>query len=148
MQLKGAAQSWFQPMLSDYVDTESPDKDTIAYFRNFAKFEELIKQVFGTVNEARATSRTIYTLRQKGSAAAYFSEFQKVAKDLSWEDEDAFAEIFYNGLKESVRQKMMTPPTTYKEIVDEAIRINNRLYELSIENRSTRLTIGRGGYNN
>lgn len=145
MQLKGAAQSWFQPMLSDYVESETPDKDTQACFRNFAKFEELIKQVFGTVNEARAASRTIYTLRQKGSAASYFSEFQKVAKDLSWEDEDAFAEIFYNGLKDSVRQKMMKPPTTYKDMVAEAIDIDNRLYELSIENRSARNPAGRGG---
>jgi len=149
MHLKGAAQDWFQPILKEYIETSDPDKDVKMMFGYFAKFEEGIKQVFGTINEERAASRKIYTLKQTGSAASYFSEFQKVAKELRWEDEDAFAEIFYNGLKESVRRQMMKPPATYKGMVDEAITIDNRLYELRLEGGGPRKQErGRGGYHN
>jgi hypothetical protein len=65
---------------------------------------------------------------------------------LNWDDDDAFAEIFYNGLKESVRKNIMDPPVKYKDIVKEAIKIDNRLYELSLENRGPRLDRSRGGY--
>jgi hypothetical protein len=34
----------------------------------------------------------------------------------------------------------------YKDIVKEAIKINNRLYELSLENRKLKIERGRGGY--
>ena len=77
----------------------------------------------------------IYNIRQKGSAAAYFSEFDQVASKLNWEDENAFAEIFYNGLKKTVRQEMMNPPKKYKDMVNEAIKIDNRLYKLRIKDR-------------
>lgn len=149
MQLKGAAQSWFQPILSDYIEMETPGAETAACFHSFAKFEEMIKQVFGTVNKARAASRKIFTVRQTTSAAAYFSEFQKIAKDLTWENDDAFKDFFYNGLKESIRKEMMEVPTTYKEMVEEAISIDNRLHELRYETQGPRYNNrGRGGYHN
>jgi hypothetical protein len=146
MQLKGPAEAWFRPILSDYVESGTPDDDTKACFRNFAQFEVLIKQVFGTINEERAASREIYRIKQTGSAAAFFSEFQRIAKDLRWDDEDAFAEIFYNGLKPEIRRHMMNPPTTYKKMVDEAISIDNRLFELRQEDAGPRRQHGRGGY--
>jgi hypothetical protein len=40
----------------------------------------------------------------------------------------------------------MDLPEKYKDIVKEAIKINNRLYELSLENRGPRTERGRGGY--
>jgi hypothetical protein len=75
MHLKGPAFQWFQPTLEDYVDASTPDKDTLLCFERFAEFEERIKMVFGTINEARAASRAIYQIKQRGSAAAYYSEF-------------------------------------------------------------------------
>jgi hypothetical protein len=49
---------------------------------------------------------------------------------------------------------MMKPPETYKEIVEEAIKIDNRLYKLRIEEsrlkgHGERINRrGRGGYHN
>ena len=135
MHLKGPAFSWFEPTMKDWVDNSgTPDRDTQLCFSRFAEFENRIKKVFGTVLESRAAARAIYNIKQKGSAASYFSEFHQVATKLRWEDEDAFAEIFYNGLKREVRQEMMDPPTKYKTMVDEAIKIDNRLFELKVEN--------------
>jgi hypothetical protein len=107
-------------------------------------------------NEVRVALRTIYTLGQTGSVTAYYSEFQKLAKELNWKDENAFKDIFYNGLKGEIRRKMMKPPEIYKEMVEEAIKIDNRLYKLRMEEsrpnqkgHGERITRrGRGGYHN
>ena len=143
MHLKGSAFAWFEPTMKDWVDTSGkPDKDTLMCFTRFAEFENRINKVFGTIQEERAASRALYNVRQKGSAAMYYSEFNQIATKLRWEDEDAFAEIFYNGLKKEVRQEMMDPPTTYKDMVDEAIKIDNRLYELRMEEGAIRHRTG------
>ncbi len=153
MHLKGPAFAWFEPTMKDWVDSDEHDLETRKCFANFKEFELRIKKVFGAFADGRAAARTIYKIKQKGSAAMYYSEFQQVASKLNWEDEDAFAEIFYNGLKESVRKHMMDPPVKYKKMVDEAIKIDNRLYELRVENgepdnqRYQRYqNIPRGGY--
>jgi hypothetical protein len=133
MHLRGAAFAWFEPTMKNYVDDDTPDGDTTSCFAHFAEFENRIRKVFGTINDERMAARVIYTIKQRGSAAAYYSEFNQVARKLNWEDDDAFAQIFYNGLKESVRREMMDPPTDYRDMVDEAIKIDNRLYELKLE---------------
>jgi hypothetical protein len=133
MQLKGDAFSWFKHTLDDFVSSDTPDKDTKDCFRQFAEFETRLRKIFGAMSKERAAARTIYSIKQKGSAAQYYSEFHQVASELNWTDEDAFAEIFYNGLKKSVRQEMMDPPNTYEKMVEEAIRIDNRLWELRLE---------------
>ena len=103
LHLKGPAFAWFEPTLKDWVGEGPPEDDTERCFAKFADFEHRIKKIFGTAEEGRAAARVIYHIRQKGSAAAYFSEFDQVASKLNWEDENAFAEIFYNGLKKTVR---------------------------------------------
>lgn len=145
MHLKGAAFYWFKPVWDDYLESSSPDDETKACFRNFAQFEEMIKQIYGTVNEAAVASRTIYTLKQTGSVANYYSEFKKLAKELEYKDENVFKDTFYNGLKKEVRQEMMERPETYKKMVDKAIELDNRLYELRMEENQGRSS-GRRGY--
>jgi hypothetical protein len=131
--LKGPAFQWFEPTMDDWVGREEPDNDTKLCFHYFAEFERRIKKVFSTEDEARVAAREIYGVKQQGSAAEYYSRFHHVASKLRWEDENAFAEIFYNGLKTAVRREMMDPPKTYKKMVDEAIKIDNRLHELRAE---------------
>jgi len=63
----------------------------------------------------------------------YYSEFKKLAKELEYKDKNVFKDTFYNGLKKEVRKEMMERPETYKRIVNKAIKLNNRLYELRIE---------------
>jgi hypothetical protein len=45
-----------------------------------------------------------------------------------------------------VRKNIINSPEKYKDIVKEAIKINNKLYELSLKNRGSRIERGRGGY--
>ena len=145
MHLKGPAFDWFKPVWDDHLESSQPDDETKACFRNFAQFEEMIKQIYGTVNEAAEASRTIYTLKQIGSVANYYSEFKKLAKELEYKDDNVFKDTFYNGLKKEIRKEMMERPETYKKMVDKAIEIDNRLYELRMEENQGRSS-GRRGY--
>jgi hypothetical protein len=92
-------------------------------------------------------ARTINNIRQKGSTAAYYSTFQQVASKLTWDDH-ALAAVFYNGLNDAVKDKMTDPPEDYKELVDEAIKIDNRLFERRIEKHGGRERPFTGGTNN
>ena len=133
MHLKGNAFKWFEPTMKNYVDSDTPDKDTMACFGHFAEFEVRLKRVYGAMDEQRSAAREIYNIRQRTSAANYYAEFDQVASKLGWADDEAFAEIFYNGLKDSVKEHMMDPPKDYKDMVDEAIKIDSRLFELRME---------------
>ena len=75
LHLKGPTFAWFKPTLRDWVNSDELEIDMAIYFAHFAEFELRIKKVFGTIAEGRAAARTIYTLKQKGSAATYYSKF-------------------------------------------------------------------------
>lgn len=76
MQLREAAYEWFKPILRDYLDHASDadrEQDTVNIFGSWVNYETAIKQVFSTINEDRATARTIHRIKQKGSTAQYYS---------------------------------------------------------------------------
>ena len=62
--LRGSAFHWFEPYLTDYLDhtRDSQEGDTVAIFADFDKFQEQLKQVFGTVDEERSAARQIMQL--------------------------------------------------------------------------------------
>jgi hypothetical protein len=136
MHLKGAAYEWFEPTLRDYLETndvENREQNTVNIFGSFANFELAITQVFGTINEERAAARTIHRIKQRGSAAQYYSQFNAVASKLDWNDE-AKGSAYYEGLKDAVKDQMIdNVPNTYGKLVEESIKIDNRLYERKIE---------------
>jgi hypothetical protein len=132
--LRDAAFSWFEPYMSDYLDEEDDNEDdTDTMFESFSNFEAKLKQVFGVVDEERAAERQIRQLRQKGSAATYYSEFLQLASRLDWDD-SAKASAYYMGLSDAVKDQMIpTPPTELQELIDKSIKIDNRLYERRME---------------
>jgi hypothetical protein len=86
MHLKGAAYEWFEPTLKDFLETNDPsnrEQDTVNIFGSFTNFELALQQVFGTINEERAAARTIHRIKQRGSAAQYYSQFNAVASKLT-----------------------------------------------------------------
>jgi hypothetical protein len=136
MQLKGPAFDWFEPTLVDYLESETKEPETIATFRSFANFETSIRKIYGNHDEEKAAARKIHSLKQTGSAALYFSEFNQLASKLDW-DENALGSAYYTGLKDVVKDRMIDgAPDTYKELVDESIKIDNRLYERRLERGS------------
>jgi hypothetical protein len=134
MQLRGAAFSWFQPTVDDWLESETPESNTREMFRLFANFEVAIKQVFGNGDgEERAAARAIHRLKQVGSAAQYYSQFKQLAARLDWNNE-AFGSAYYEGLKDAVKDQMINEiPDQYKDLVDKSIEIDNRLYERKME---------------
>ena len=132
MHLKGPAFSWFEPTLTDYLESDQPSRETEACFKHFANFEIGISRVFGTVDEERAATRAIHHIKQTGSAAQYYSQFQQVAAKLKW-NTAALGAIYYAGLKDQVKDEMIDMPDTYQDMIDESLKIDNRLYERRIE---------------
>lgn len=138
--LKGDAFAWFEPYMTDYLENDNSEgneqePDTIEVFDDFANFEEKIKLVFGLMDDERAAARRIHDLKQKGSAAKYYSQFKQLVAKLDWND-DAKHASFYHGLNDQVKEKMMpSPPEGFDQLVDEAIQIDNRLYELRMEKK-------------
>ena len=132
MQLRGSAFAWFEPTMTDYLESETKEQETVLIFGSFAQFEIAISKVFGTADEERAAARTIHQIKQKGSAAQYYSQFQQVASKLDW-DENAKGSAYYVGLKDAVKDQMLEMPESYKELVDKSIEIDNRLHERRME---------------
>src|SRR5271163_2560891 len=74
--LRGSAFAWFEPFVSDYLEHAEEDRepDTKAMFKKYSTFEEKLKQVFGVFDEERAAARMVHQLKQRGSAAQYYSD--------------------------------------------------------------------------
>lgn len=127
--LRGAAFSWFEPIINDKLDKGvEADDDTKYVFESFVHFEEKITQVYGEADETRAAARKIWQLRQQGSATQYYSLFSQIAAKLDWDDEALHA-AYYNGLSDSVKDRMIPqPPSELKDLIDRSILIDNFLY--------------------
>jgi hypothetical protein len=95
--------------------------------------------VFDNGDEALEADRDIRALRQRTSAAQYRAEFQILAAKLDWND-DALASEFYRGLKDRVREEITLRndrPSTFKDLSELAIKIDNRIFELQLEKRGS-----------
>lgn len=127
--LRGAAFSWFEPIINDKLDKGiEADDDTKYVFESFVHFEEKITQVYGEADETRAAARKIWQLRQQGSATQYYSLFSQISAKLDWDDEALHA-AYYNGLSDSVKDRMIPqPPQELKALIDRSILIDNFLY--------------------
>ena len=133
--LRGPAFAWFEPTVTDYLESEQKEPETIATFSSFAHFEVRLKQVFGSaLDEERTAARLIRQLTQKASTAQYYAEFQQLASKLDWND-NALGSAFYEGLKDIVKDNMENPPDTYPALVEKAIQVDNRLFERRMEKR-------------
>jgi hypothetical protein len=115
--------------LRDYLNNKPRDQDqeTLNIFAAFDNFEEAIKEAFGTVNEQRQAIERLKTLKQRGSAADYAATFRQIAASLDWDDNPLMS-IFYEGLKEEVKDKLYRDeePDTLTKYIAMAVRINNR----------------------
>jgi hypothetical protein len=124
--LRDTAFLWFQPNI-----TKEPEPEMMQDFRKFTK---LLKETFGDPDEEATAERNLFVLHQKGSASSYISEFQRHATLTNWDDH-ALAAQFYRGLKEGIKDEIarVGRPHALKEMMDTALRIDNRLYERTLE---------------
>lgn len=138
--LTGKAMEWWEPTLRDYLDHETPEDETARIFARYTHFEELLNTTFGDPDEVRTATRKLKALKQTGSAQHYAREFRRIATRIEW-DEDSQMELFYDGLRENVKDEIAKEdrPDNFDEFVSKAIKIDNRLYARQLE---------RGGRNN
>ena len=74
MYLKGPIYKWFESTLKDYLESVETREEAIdLIFGSWAQFEITLNRIFGLINEERIAVRTIYRVKQKGSAAQYYS---------------------------------------------------------------------------
>ena len=91
--------------------------------------------MFGVHNEPTIARRNIQRIRQTSSAADYAAKFQEIATFTGFND-TALATMFKQGLKPRVKEELMRTAAvtdTFDTLVNEAINIDIKLYELQQE---------------
>lgn len=142
--LKGEALNWIEGFVVDYMKyksasgsvTKTMQRGTQEIFLSYAGFVRRIRATFGEVDEVRQAERAIQMLRQRGSAATYTAEFQRQAIKTGWDDRALKAQ-YYRGLKDAVKDELVKQerPDNMEELVEQAVNIDNRLYERALEKR-------------
>ena len=107
--------------------------------KNFNEFAKQLKIIFGASEDAEenAAVRIIQSLRQKGSASDYTSRFKEYMPLTGW-DGEALKVMYRRGLKENVKDEIMrsgASTETLDDMIVEAIRIDDMLYERQMEKR-------------
>ena len=122
--LDGEAYLWFQPYLQmDYIDRP-------LWTKSWNAFKEYFEIQFGDSNIIENSRFKLKSLRQTSSASHYATEFKRYAAFLGWDDA-ALRQTFFDGLKEDVRYKLLTPQScaTFEELVNEAIKWDDLLFQ-------------------
>jgi hypothetical protein len=142
--LKGEALNWIEGFAHDYLTHAGPQgqvmpemrPETRYIFSTFEGFLERLNYTFGDFDEVKQAVRKIQSLKQKGSAATYTAEFNRYSIKTGWNDA-ALKDEYYKGLKEVVKDELSRTdfPDTFKELTEDAIRIDNRFYERAQEKK-------------
>ena len=146
--LRGRAQKWIEPFLKKYM--EEPDEDENAEIKRWmesaARFRVEIRRMFGPSNEVNAATRIIQNLHQKKSASEYSTQFQQYAAKTDWDD-TALMVMYRRGLKENVKDELMRfggVIDTLDQLIENAIEIDDKLFERTMEKRHDGGTSGEG----
>lgn len=129
--LRGPAFKWFEPHLK---------VNDLTLLDNFQNFQDELIQNLGDPDRLRSLTRELQTLKRTGSAAAYSSQFCQVSAYLNWNDA-ALRDQFYSGLKSEVKDALAFSNvdwTTFKQLSNLAIRLDNRLFERRSDHSRTR----------
>ena len=131
--LQGSAYAWIQPYLNQDV---LPD-----WMNNFPSFSRKIISVFGDPDLACTSIWKLEGLKQTKSAATYAAEFCCHSVFTQWNDE-ALCHLFYKGLKDAVKDDLAhyDRPDSLDDLIDLSIKLDNCLYECSLEHGPTCLT--------
>ena len=136
--MRDRAQQWVTPKLKRYFDDNIEDDKMTKMFEEYDEFKEQLRKDFSIVKEPAVAEGKIQRLKQTGSVGDYATLFQQYSIQTEWND-TALKRMFKQGLKEQVRVELMrsgAATTTLRSLIDEAIRIDNDLYELRLENQA------------
>jgi hypothetical protein len=132
--IQGDAKDWFKPILRDFLENEDnenlQDQETQNIFTSWDNFEQALKDNFRVINKERQAAAELIALRQLKSCATYSTKFQQLAAKTEW-DNEALIEIYYQGLKEEVKDELHKAdrPDDLTTYITMAIKIDQRQYE-------------------
>ena len=135
--LRGDAEKWANPIIRRYMDNSVEDADNAELVENWDAFKKKMQENFSPIKESMIAEQRIQTLRQTLSAADYTTQFQQYATAIEWDD-NALMRMYRQGLKPTVRRELMRSGTqidNLDSLMAEAIRLDNDLYELALEER-------------
>ena len=127
--LRGPAFSWLEPHLL----RDDP------LVRSWDAFQTAFLEHLGDPDRKRTFTRSLQSLTQTGSAAAYATEFFRLAAFLQWNDQALQAQ-FYAGLKPDVKDALALSDSNFETVQalsSFAICLDNRLFERCREGRRT-----------
>lgn len=129
--LRGTAGRWAAPFLQDALSMTGPvfpETDDIQLW------QQAFLRMFGDPDVAARATRDLLKLKQVRSAADYASEFTAIAVDVPWNNL-ALRDHFRRGLKSEVKDELARDelPPTLEDLMDKAIRIDDRLYTRRME---------------
>jgi len=105
-----------------------------------------IVDTFGESDLAEKSRFELERLRQTKSCAIYTSEFNRLVTDIGYTDPVALIDIYKKGLKDNVKDLMLSLPvrTTLREVQKDAITCDIRLFQRMQEQKnSTRIALPR-----
>jgi hypothetical protein len=135
--LRGDAEKWANPIIRRYMDTSVVDRANEKLVEDWDAFKKKMQENFSPIKESMVAEQKIQTLRQTHSAADYTTQFQQYATAIEWDD-NALMRMYRQGLKPTVRRELMRSGATLETLdalMAEAIRLDNDLYELALEER-------------
>jgi hypothetical protein len=137
--LRDGAFNWVEPMLRARQKSEF-----VPELQDFESLATALEKMFGDIDAQATAERKIEKLRQTASARAYVAEFRQAASHLTWGDE-ALSFKFYMGLKEAVKDRIaeQARPNGLAELMQLAVRIDDRLYERTLERKAFESLKGR-----
>jgi hypothetical protein len=136
--MKDLAEIWVTPHLERYLDNDIKDNENARLMENWDVFKAKLRQAFSPIKASVIAEKKIQTLRQTHSVADYTALFQQYQAQIEWDDA-ALIRMYKQGLKVQVREELMRSAArtdSLDELINEAIRLDNDLYELQIEARA------------
>ena len=125
--MTGKAEDWIHPVVDEYMDRA---QDPTGMIRDFATFQEKIREAFAPSMEEQMAEVVLGELKQKTSVTDYIATFAKYAERTKW-DGAAKKAAFHRGLKDSVKEGLVYyagRQDTYEHLQNSAKLLDDQLH--------------------
>lgn len=122
--LQGDAYQWVKPALLTQGDLRP------SWISSWETFKLEFNRIFGDSDIIETSRQKLKGLRQTKAATTYATEFRRYSLYLHWGDE-AFRHAFFDGLKEDVKDKLLTPNdfNNLEALIEASVKWDNLLFQ-------------------
>jgi hypothetical protein len=127
--LRGPAFTWYSNL-----------QDSKYTFPDFANFEAKLTVAFGETDLIVKSKSQLKTLRQTKACTTYATEYNRLINIIGYTDVKANIDRFHEGLKDAVKDLLLTMPlpTTLEQAQANAIACDNRIFQRQQEQKTSR----------